>query len=617
MTKLAMRTRHLLWWIGVPLLVALVSYGPFLFLRCVLIPSPGESCVRLFSVSQLVFDLHAYMEFMGGVLSGSSGIHLQWIEWIVKGLRFVMPGASVAELWLLMRFIFGVLTWWLFAWTLSFFGNNSVTQRRFSATILWIAVFLPLGFRPGVFSWFLPFGLVTIVACILAGRSLQNHRIMNAIGWSVLSIVSSLIYSWFFLFAAFWIGVIWMMRFTRRHPVVLWIFTSAAAVVATGGIVSIASDRISVSIQTLLRNGMGFTYIVQLSTMLIASVLWLLLCLIVARRSERSSDQATDRLLVFGWIVTIAGWCSSILTGLYLHNDHFRIFILLFAWISASVLLTRETVLLRTKKQRLIVWSILLISIGMIFSILVRPYVFDGDQLNIIHLFVWGALAITSYQTIRPTVSVSRSRTAQIILLLSACFAGFLPYVFMFIQEAKQLPDLRKYDPSVVWIEKNIPTNEGICADPIISEQIAAYAGHSVFFTMQSLYPSGTDQDLYARVAALASLTDASVSLTKDTWTVWLTSRGTACQQFGLYRKTIFSMLSPKSFDDLTGCPRQQMDAETAFVSRLANAYGTTNPVSSTLCRWIAFPVRAASHWSLDHYQTAYQDSFIQIERLK
>lgn len=603
------------WWIGVPLFVGLISYGPFLFLRCGLFPANGEVCWRMFSVGQLVFDVHAYLEFIGGILSHANGIHIRWIGGFIQAVRVLFPEISVVEMWLIFRVISGIASWWMLSWILSFFTNRSLVQRRVAASLLWIAIFLPLGFRPGVFSWFLPFGLMMLIGCIQTESALRASRIFCAIMWSLLAVFCSSIYSWFLLFALIWMGVVWgIWLFIRRRMNILWVLVVFLAVFTSIVLTVFAPEQISITLQTYMRNSVEFTRLPQISGMLVAAIFWSVLSACVLPFLQRNEDRDAGWYLIYAWIVMIAGWCSNVATGIYIQNDHFRIFTLLFSWMSAFVLFTRPAIVLHQRWQRVVVYGIGFVSLGMVLRILIGPYILDRDQLNVIHLFVWVSLLISSYRVLGLPGLFVRSSVRWSLMFVAACGIGFIPYVFMFQQEAERLPVLRTYDQMIAWVQRDIPVREVICANPAIAEDVAAFSGHSVFFTLQNTYSSGPDIDIYNRLSILASLTDASVSSTKRAWTEWLISRGTTCQQFNIYRKTIFSRMDADAFDHMSGCPRERMNAETHFVAGLSRAYGIQDDRALRLCPWIILERSSRNSWNFTEvYQRRYQDERFEV----
>jgi hypothetical protein len=199
-------------------------------------------------------------------------------------------------------------------------------------------------------------------------------------------------------------------------------------------------------------------------------------------------------------------------------------------------------------------------------------------------------------------------------MLALACGIGFIPYIVMFQQEAEHLPVLRSYDAMTAWMQQHVPSGDTICADPSISESVAAFSGHSVFFTIQNTYSSGFDRDIYDRLSILASLTDASASSTRSAWTEWLVARGTTCQQFDWYRKTIFSRMDANSFDHLSGCPRDRMNAERDFVQGLSRAYGIHDDRALRLCPWIVVEQTSKHSWLLpEAYQRRYEDGRFEV----
>ena len=535
------RAKQLLWWIGVPLFLAIVSYIPFLVIRCAIHPDPNGACWRLLSVGSIIFDGYPYMEFMAEALSGSDGgVHIGWFAWFVRATNALLPFLTNAELWLLLRWVTGVAGWWAASWTLGYFvPGMSVDRRRIAASVLFVSVFVVFGFRPGAYSWFLPFIFVALALCASTEAALREGRFVRAAGLSAAAFAVSTIYSWSFIFAAIWLGASWMARLSGlrlTRLVALWTLIAASAAIGVGSAAFMADPAwVQTALETYARNGLAFTRMPVLSMTLAAGALWATLLCVVRIPRDPLTVRSRD-LLFLGWMVSVTGWLSSIATGVFIQNDHFRLLILIFAWMSAAAIaewrsrsddpLTPPNGPWRTRTLVAAAAGAWLV----VCSYLIRPYAFDGDLLNTIHLAIWLFMALAlSYAIGRRAWP---PRMAAAVLIIASLVIAVPQSVVIFRREARKTPKLESLEPLLAEIAARVPRSDRVCADPINAELVGALGGRRSFMSVHNVYERQTDLALYGEIATLATAYDVPASGFGDVWLDHLLQRGVTCTQF-------------------------------------------------------------------------------------
>lgn len=616
--RLTVRQRFSMWWwIGVPLFVILVSYGPFLLMNCV-VHAAGASCWRVPMVGQIVFDLSVYSATLVSTSLGLNETALLPVVFqrLFRAAHLLIPSASPAELWLFFRILFGTVIWWMLSWTLSAWTDLSRTHRRISATILWLAIFLPLGFRPGVYSWFMPFGLVALFACARTVRLMQTHRINQSIIWTILGIAISTVYAWFFIFVCFWFAIVWcewlILRLEKFWIIYAWLAASLAGISVSVVLIWRYNNFLAWKLEEMYRVGFAFTHMPMLSTMLFASIGWLIAMFVVIRNADERSGLNRYSMLFLAWLVIVFAWCSSIFMGVYIHNDHFRTLVMLFAWIS-SVSLVPWSDNLPIRKDG---WMMRIVCVGAIAvsaMYIARPYAFDGDQLNTVHLFVWLALACVSISILWPKrLSPLRLNELAIFFLLTAATLGGLQYVLMFKGEFQRWPSQQKYASLFVWMRQMIPESDRVCADPKDAEFIGSQSGRFVFFTEQNVYPASHES------VRRQLLTFSSIRLVDDDtvsrWNELLGYNFIVCGQFGFQKRILAPFISKDRLDQMLGCDRAGVLSDQDFVKNLSLNFGTIREEIVSTCPWVIVPQTGKAAWKFpSSYQKAYQDENFEV----
>lgn len=621
------RMKFLIWWIGIPLFVAGISISPFLFLRCVMLPVEGVACWRIPTVGMIVFDMWSYLEFMGMAFAHSS-FHLRWFGSIVHFLHELFPKVTVPEIWMLLRWIFGICSWWVASWTISEYLKTSRSFSRVSASVLWISVFLTLGFRPAVYSWFLPIGFIACIFAVRCADALDHGAWKRAIIYSVFSVVVSTIYAWFFLFICFWIGSIWAVflhRFfqSRKSILGMWSGLSFFVVGVVAFFVAVSDDGFQSTLTTLERNGLAFTHAVVIASMLLAACMWLVLVILFARRkNDDQEDRRISRILFISWIVTILAWCSSLFTGVFLQNDHFRIFILLFSWISISAFVFRTRAISYVRHlfpvERWIAILCLVFSSVMVMKIIASPYALNGDQLNIIQLFVWFSLVIGSVVLLYPEWirRYSNGAVAWSVICL-ACVVGIPPYLVLFREEAKSIQKLRPYEHSLSWIRENVSESDRICSTSFEASVIAAFSGRIAFFTEQNVYDDTSDAELHKNIRALSTIVPATESVASS-WRGYFWTRSMSCNAFGPWRRVLSLRLSEEQVDAFLGCQKERIQKDFDVIDQALSVRDASPEEIASLCQWIAVPVESASSWNIPSTATVeYSDDILRLYKTR
>jgi len=605
------------WWFGVPLLVIVLSYGPFLVMNCFL-HAAGSACWRVSGIGQIIFDFAVYSSETAAAAVGLT--NAAQMPSFFSALFFVLhrliPGATTAELWLIVRIIFGTLTWWMASWTLSAWSDISRTARRVAASVLWVAIFLPLGFRQGIYSWYIPFGFLLLLAIARCTRLLEERKLIKAIIWTIIGLASSVVYPWFVLFAGFWFVGVWtewaIPRLRYKQIAMTWAATSVLAVFSSLYLVFQFRHTVQDMMTHMTRNGMAFTNMPLLSTMLFAAGAWFVAILILALLSKGESSTKEFVMLLRAWIVTILAWCSSLFMGIFFQNDHFRILVLFFAWISAAVLL-HWIHGIDAQKGRAMTFMVSLAAAIASFAYIAKPYAFDHDQLNAIHLFVWLALALVSACLAWSKWALRiRPRTLAVASIVFACCIGLPQYAVMFASENGRWESQQAYQPLFTWMRTSIPEKDTVCVDPANAEFIGSQSGRPAFFTDPDVY-SLSSEILRDRLEAFASIRHIDESVA-PIWTTSIQAKYVACQQFGLQRSALQRFMPEDRIDVLLGCDRASMFGDAGFIKKISAQFGVVNNSISATCPWIVVDASQKNAWNIpSFYQKKYDDGKFEV----
>jgi len=608
-----------LWYAGTALAVGVLTVAPFLIWSCTVHHGIVQPCWRIPMTAPIVFDLWAYLEFMGSEIADVEyGGLLKWFGSVIRWIGHVLPGASLPEIWLMLRWIFGTWSLWMFAWIAGRITGASVRLSRVWSVLFWTSVFLMLGFRPGAYSWYLPFGLFVLAAGWFVSERLERREWLPAIGWSVTALAASSLYVWFAVVIVLWLSVLWsvsIIQSVRKLWIGLIILASYSALFIVPFVLrTISDDRFRVLWETNIRLGLGFTRLPMFTSMLIAAVLWTA-CVVWAawRLREGIWADRLERLSVL-WFGILGCWFLSPFTGVYLHTDHFRLITLIAAGLSGLMfwLAFRTYPASIRGRERLFLSGIGAIALLFVVNILFQPYAFNGDQLQTIHLTVWFLLLIAVLVSLRPSVSLNR--TFIVAVCIGAGLIGALPYVAAFVRNDAIMKDAHRFQMSIAWIQSQTHSDETICTDPGSADLFAAHTKHRVLVNQQSFFSEETDAALYERLRIIASRYDLDTSGARDAWTNYaMANEGTICQQFEyLDRIPLIRNLPVSVRERLGGCDREKLDRNAALVAAMVPDESISDDAFIQTCPVVV--VTRGNRWNLPRsYTEAYADNAVRI----
>ncbi|MFA5129327.1 MAG: hypothetical protein WC477_00215 [Patescibacteria group bacterium] len=606
------------WWFGVPVAVIFFSYGPFILMNCVL-HAGGSACWRVFSVGHLIFDFQVYQEFATAAAVGmvqNEGILPSAFGALFRGGHLLFPSLSMPELWLIFRIIFGIATWWMLSYLLGVWTQASRTTRRVAASVLWLAIFLPLGFRQGAYSWYAPFGFFALAACVQTVRNLDARRYARAVLWTLAACIASLAYPWFVVFSILWLLSVWIEKVVSLLRM-RWIAGCWAlgAIVPILGILYVAHanfPRVKYAVASIVRNGLGFSNQLVISNMLVAGIAWLAVVCILSVRSKTESNSQELLLLLRAWGVTILAWCASVPMGFFLGSDHFRFYVFLFAWISIVAFLPRISGI-QNDKGKWMLFAICFIALIASCKYLAGPYALNHDQLNTMHLFTWLSLGLFCLLCLFPkwTLRLPPRRVATASLFLALCI-GIPQYAVMFSDENARWQPQHSMEPLMSWMRAAIPERDIVCPDPVNAEFLGSESGRVTFFTLRDVN-ANTEESWKDGMEMLATIRRVDAD-TVHLWTFFLQQRYITCEQFGLQRSVLNYFYSSERTDVILGCDRAGWNADADFVNRLPAYFGTaTNGIAKT-CPWIVVDKTMKDSWSIpQEYQKQYDDANFEV----
>jgi len=561
-------------------------------------------------ISGTVFDTAAYLQWLGQTANGwDIGGHVRWYVWPLLGIAELFPNASISEWWLFSRWISITAALWVFAWAVRCWSGLDVVRSRFVAVAFWLSFVLALGMRPGVYSWYLPFGIFSMTVPLLVVRSLQSKRFVQAIAWTIAALASSFVYTWFFLVAFFFLASIWSVWLVLQSKkiffatlvstiAVLWLLLPSIATWLTHS----ESGMLLMDLQ--IKSGLGFTHLPQLTNSFFVIPVWILFFAVLSRILGHDSDsKKQDRLMLvqWAWIALLMTWLITPFTGVYLHNDHFRTPAVILSWISIAVTwsLMENNSVRATRFSKWILRGIFALSLLAILHGFLKPFVLYND-LEVIHFSHWFAVLMTALLGLGIR-RFSAGRTWQTLLMIGALLIGGAYTVSIYEREFSELPNRLSRVPVVEWVRQNIPLQDSICSDPLQADLLATYTGRRIFPAGTTLYYREETADVLRRMQTYASGYDIAGSGNMEYISyVNHFGRSMICHQFPWNTKLLGAMgVSTERINEISGCPRSLI----ADLDHYSEAMGTQSEVESeafrALCPWVIISADQRVFWHL------------------
>lgn len=622
--NMSKRLADVLWWIGVPVIVGLITWGPYVSLN--ILNHVSWPFWRIPFVPIYVFDSSAYYQWIGAALSGLTyGSHIRSFDWIIRILGYMLPNAwSVAEMWLLTLWASATAGIWLMARCIARWSDCSVGHARWFSILALSSFMLPFMPRPGVYTWYVGFYALSLIGIWYVQRSLHRMSYPSAAGWTVMSLLVAWVYPYFLIHVFLWLAVLWFVHLHHRFPRAIrviggvGILTVIPTVLLMMPVILRPEFRLTYELQE--RIGLAWTRLPVLSNSLLVACVWLGMLMACTRMfSQRSAEQARLYGVAVGWITLVAAWLSNIFTGVYIHNDHFRNPVLIFSWVSLFVVYElvqksmsnadQPSLFRRERGSRMFsrfVFACLVVS-GAVFCVylLRKEYVFHGDLLNAVHVSHWLTLTAASWMLWRFTRG-TRTASALTIAVISilAVVPGVLGRGYVFAQEMKIFPSYEMYARTIVWIREHVAESDGVCADPKLAVIIGSFAARFAYPTYATVMLPKSDEEVLSDLKTELKFFSPSDDFEKDVYFSTLDSmRGTTCSQFTILKKISVSLgVSSAAFDVAAACPRDLSRNQT-ILRDSADMRQRDDERFARLCPVVITTPETRSRWQLpDEY---------------
>ncbi|MBU1349029.1 hypothetical protein KJ781_03095 [Patescibacteria group bacterium] len=577
---------------------------------------------RIPVMAPAIFDTYAYLQWMGQAREGMDfGGHLGWVGTLIQLVSAVIPCMSVPECWLMTQWVAASATIFVSAWAFRVWASARIMPSRLFAVAMWFSFLAVLGMRPGIFSWYLPFGIAAMTAAFLSARAVEERRIPHALLWSVLALMISTVYAWFLVFIVIWIAsvwAVWLIRKGRGTWTMMTVFVTGASL-AVGWLAAYLIESGSgfrESLEMQERLGMVATHMPQVINLTVAVVFWIPLLFIVGRQVRDAAASRRIVVVTWAWFTLLLAWFVTPFMGYYIHNDHFRTPTVLLSWFtlaavwsavpSSSSLLQGE--IRRCSVRCLVPFATFVVAIAFVIDVLRTPYWSGRDNLDVLHLSVWFTLAAASWSVLSVSARVpSMSRRA---LLIVAVLLGLVQLPAVYARTFGDMSVLRSRGPVFAWIVANVPPDETVCADPASADMFAAHSGRVTLPSETSYYLPETKEATLRRLMAYASGYDLVASASGDAMRQYVgLGQWIVCNQYPFQTKFLRALgWSDVRIDEAIGCPRGMLERRLATV--MASPVGSDDIGFGRACPWVIVTdaERMSWHIPVDYEETRVGD---------
>ncbi|MEK7655979.1 MAG: hypothetical protein AAB386_04870 [Patescibacteria group bacterium] len=604
---------RLIWWIGLPILTIVSVFGPYWVWHLVYGISPFW---RITVFSGAMFDISWYLPMMGAVISGLNyGGYLHWFASAIKTLSSIIPGANVPELWFVSRWISTTVSVWVGAWCLQKWSGLSVRDARLFSFGFWLALILPLGMRPGVYSWYLPLGLFGFTAAWLVWESLSSNRVIRAVIFTICALVSTWIYLWFWIFAAVWLAVIWALWIFRTSRRVMYSLVAVSA-----GIFCLSAFPLArwilqpsnlVKYETYERLGLAFTRMPFVANPFIAVICWVALLFVLGRMFPVSGRLARRiEGLQIAWVSLLLAWQFTPFMGVFFQNDHLRTPVVILAWFSLALVWNmREEEELRPLPfwSNALLWVVLVAAMIFVVRILASGYVFHDEFLNVLHMTQWlTILCVGSWIIFRTNGNrFFKPRASLYWILFLAALIGIPAWVHIHRVELPRIPGTLSKIPVIDWMRANVPANDAVCTDPETAAFLGIHVERMFHPLAMTRYLPMSNKDNLNIILQIASAYDVkSVGEMKSFKRFVRQDRSNSCAQY-LRQASIlrgFGM-AEEDIQNAIGCPTAILNQELEKMSAMIENRTLDEAAFSAVCPWVVVSVSKREFW---HFPSTY-----------
>ncbi len=615
--SLSPRLSLIIRWLFLALLLAALVWGPSI-VENILAHQPSPWRVALTKV--VVFDTELYFQMLGGALEDFTyGKNISWFGWIIQGLGGLFPGASVSELWLVSRWLSLLLFFAIGPWC---FRQISQLPKRPSQLLfigLWLGAFLPLSLRPGIYSWYIPFCCLGMVAVYRVFQHLEERQLLASFGWTVAALLLTMIYPWFFIFTFLWVALLWAQWAVRSCSKwhYYFIILIALACVGSVAIASFSSTQPLLGIfQRLERSGLGYTHLPFIANPIFVAFFWIFFLSVWGRRTHIAKALLEIRFLLVGWVVLSFSWFFSPFTGITFQNDHFRTPVLLLSWITVAAVFslsfshpeaipatTPPSFSLRDKSRlRHLLQGVTLVAAMATIYFWITWLLNHGDHLNALHISLWLATTVGGWLTLSYGTDKIRGYSLRNVLAVLVCLSA-IPGLFgwwVIIRQSSTIPS-PDHIATVAWIRTHIPPHTDMCSSLKEGNYFSAYAARRIHPMHGMRYTTQTDEDALQRLEQILGAYDAQGAGTLEDFTYYASvDRFIPCEQYPWAMRLLARAgFSEERVNDITGCDQQTLLKHKARLLERAARHTLEPEAFSRVCPVVLFPTSQQPFWTL------------------
>lgn len=617
------------WWIGVPLVIAGLTWFPYVVLNT--LAHVEWSAWRVHFIPIVLFDASAYFQWIGAALSGyPAGDNIRSFAGLIHALGFILPASwSVAEVWLFTLWLTVVIGVWTMVYTMRLWAGLSETCARLLSCFVCISLFVPFMGRPGVFTWYVPVYLFGLIGVWYTGVNLEQKKYSLAAAWTLGALIAAWVYPHFLVHLVLWLAVVWLMHWYGRSPRVTGVFSMLGILVVPVGVVLampiFLQPSLRLAFELHVRLGLMFTRWPIISNSLILVLLWgVLLGSLIFYVREGSSMRGRLQLLVIGWLTLAAAWLSNIFTGVYIQNDHFRAPAVLLSWLSLAVVyglversaFARELLVTRQSSKTLIglLSGLCVISVSMlVWYVVVKRFVFTGDYLNIVHASQWLGLAVASVLVWFYVCKLGSVRAVWIALAVLSIVLGLSARLQVFYRERILFSQYIPYVPVITWIRAHVPASQDVCTDFRSGEILGSFTARMVHPSYAATMLPKSDEEIMEQLHTQLGYYDARLAKTEALFLSLLTPRGGGCTQFFLWSRISRRLgLSEADFIATTGCPVERLRRDEERLIQYMASRVQDEKRFKALCPTVVVKRTERSFWTWprDYQETKINDEF-------
>lgn len=584
-----------------------------------------------------IFDSYAYYQQIGVLAAERQTDIFGWFSWPLLELIRLLPHASIPEIWIVSRWVMTCLLFWIGAWCIRIITGRSKQMSRLLIVCLWLSFLLVIGLRPGVFSWYLPFGFLGLGLTYIVSEALQKNQWIKAVAYSLAAFFLFTIYPWFLIYGMLLLVVLFAAHIIQVRSK-LWVVLVISAVLALSGVaVLVASGAISLhvsaaSLAMYERNGITFSRMPLISNTILACVLWLLLLWSRCFWRKSNEEHSLREFLSLSWTAVIFAWLSAPFVGVFFQSDHFIIVVVMLSWLNvAAYVAPHETSVekdgalpqrssgeneslqatsgagqaVSIRAERCIFFSIAIFSSVFFVYILQKVLRQIGDvETYLIHLSIWLSLAWSAWVcwfSARGRDVHSWWKKLRWLLLIICFSLGAIGLSAVIKRGMKEMPVLGQHLATIDWIRSHVPSHEVVCSDPVNADIYGAHDAHVTYPDEADIFLKETNDIWNQKVVAFGSVYDATAAGDTERFAYMINgSRTMSCLQFAKAGKLLERLhVSRKAIDVFFGCRQDRADAfEREVLSAIAE-HRVNASAFRAMCPWVVIPDDRKPYWNL------------------